>query len=248
VGEVCPDTGFNIDKHPEFVKAYKVWNGFRWCEFYPVYRGIDVKWVMVVNGKVFEMDSRHQVKVKDGDSVIWKTTKDIKEGDKICFSKADKFVRRTNVSTDELIVYKDKASDYDHHCVESIYCTDTTDNTYTLVVNDELHQFDSEGIISKNTAGNILKLTMIRLWDSILNNPKARDKVRFLSTVHDEINYSIKKQYMHKMGMALQQTMDFSIPEWPVDLPTEISFGWSWGSLFAFSLNEETNLFEPNLL
>jgi DNA polymerase I-like protein with 3'-5' exonuclease and polymerase domains len=97
-------------------------------------------------------------------------------------------------------------------------------------------------------AGNILKLTMIKLWNRILNNEKARDKARFLSTVHDEINFSVKSANLNKISKAIQTVMNFSLDEWPIPVITDCSWGRSWGELFGFEWCEETQHYKPKLL
>jgi DNA polymerase I-like protein with 3'-5' exonuclease and polymerase domains len=86
---------------------------------------------------------------------------------------------------------------------------------------------------------------MIKLWNKVLNNPEYMDDVMFKSTVHDEINYGIRASRLNEIGRVLENTMIFTVPEWEVPLTVEVSFGWSWGTLFSFVWNDEKGHYEP---
>jgi hypothetical protein len=60
----------------------------------------------------------------------------------------------------------------------------TTAETYTLSVDDPLHRFDSEGVISKNTAAEVAKLAMIQCDEARLDLHYGAD---MLLQVHDEL-------------------------------------------------------------
>lgn len=94
-------------------------------------------------------------------------------------------------------------------------------------------------------AADILKLTMCKIWKPILNHPEHKRYVRFTNTVHDEINYSIRKDKLNEMGKLIQDTMDFELPEWPVPIITSASFGWAWGSQIEVEWDKEKGHFVP---
>jgi len=58
------------------------------------------------------------------------------------------------------------------------------ETTYTLSVEDKMHSFDSEGIISKNTASDIVKIAMLKV-DGALKRENL--KTRIIMQVHDEL-------------------------------------------------------------
>ena len=108
--------------------------------------------------------------------------------------------------------------------------------------------FGSRSILNspiQGTAGDVLKVVMIKLWNKVLNNPEYMDDVMFKSTVHDEINYGIRASRLNEIGRVLENTMIFTVPEWEVPLTVEVSFGWSWGTLFSFVWNDEKGHYEP---
>lgn len=58
------------------------------------------------------------------------------------------------------------------------------EETFTLSIDDHLHRFDSEGVISKNTAAEIMKRAQILIY---LDDELREAGVRALMQVHDEI-------------------------------------------------------------
>lgn len=93
----------------------------------------------------------------------------------------------------------------------------------------------------QGTAGDILKIVMCRLWDNLLNNPKYRDDVRFMITIHDEIGYSVRASKAHEIMDLIEKNQTIILKEWPVPIITEASCGWSVGGLFAFEKVKDDN-------
>ena len=82
---------------------------------------------------------------------------------------------------------------------------------------------------------------MCRLWDNLLNNPKYKDDVRFMITIHDEIGYSVKASRAHEIMDLIEKNQTIVLKEWPVPIITEASCGWSVGGLFAFEKVKDDN-------
>ena len=216
---------------------YRVWNGFEMCDFFPVERGKDVKYRLhFSNGAVVECDSRHKVKVLEKEGIYkWVDVNDLVEGkDYVCFQKGITYQCTKN--EDGSVV-----EDYTYHIITRVEKTDEEVQTYTLCVLNYLHQYVCEEMISKNTAGDILKIVMCRLWDNLLNNPKYKDDVRFMITIHDEIGYSVKASRAHEIMDQIEKNQTIVLKEWPVPIITEASCGWSVGGLFAFEKVKDDN-------
>lgn len=103
----------------------------------------------------------------------------------------------------------------------------------------------------QGTAGDMLKLVMIRLWKNLLNNPEYRDDVAFRCTIHDEIQYSIRASRAHEILNLIEKNQTVVLKEWPIPIITEASVGWNMGSLFAFQkVEDDSELgfhYEPKL-
>lgn len=97
----------------------------------------------------------------------------------------------------------------------------------------------------QGTAGDVLKIVMCRLWKQVLNHTDYKDDVKFKSTVHDEVNYGIRKERLNEIARKLESVMVFEIVEWDIPLTVEVSFGWTWGGLFAFEWNEDKKHYVP---
>jgi len=104
-------------------------------------------------------------------------------------------------------------------------------DTYTLSVDSPLHRFDSEGVISKNTGADVIKIALYRIWKWIKDNGYG-DDVHMLMPIHDEIVFEVK-----------EDKLDFYVPElceilrikdliealgWPVPLEVDAEYGDSF--------------------
>lgn len=87
----------------------------------------------------------------------------------------------------------------------------------------------------QGTAGDILKCIIIKLWKEILSKDGYKDKIKFLCMIHDEINFSIKKDSIKELVPKIKEIMNVKIKEWKVPLECSLSVGENWGALFDFS-------------
>src|SRR5262249_45836420 len=76
-----------------------------------------------------------------------------------------------------------------------------TEETYTLSVDDPLHRFDSEGVISKNTASDIVKLSMLRVTEALR---REKLKARMILQVHDELVFEVPKKEVEKTSEVVK--------------------------------------------
>ena len=90
----------------------------------------------------------------------------------------------------------------------------------------------------QGTAGDILRLVLINLYKKYF---KDRDPhIDFLSTVHDEVNYTIDKEVTVQYVRELEELMTFDIldPRLPISTSTDI--GFTYGNMFPFVWEDET--------
>ena len=134
-----------------------------------------------------------------------------------------------------------KFEDYDYARIVSIEFTDEEIDTYTLTVNNPLHQYDSEGVISKNTGADVLSIAFIKLWKDIweqLGHPE--DYIRFQITVHDEIDFIIKNEVLDILVPKVIQCMQTQMPDWEIPLTIGLSFGPTFGQQYEWEYDPNT--------
>lgn len=91
----------------------------------------------------------------------------------------------------------------------------------------------------QGTGADILKITFLKLWKQIFSNEENRNKVKFCSTIHDEINYQITKEDTKTIVPLLIKTMRMQLPGWKFPIDVGLSIGNRWGMDFDF-------VFDPN--
>lgn len=118
--------------------------------------------------------------------------------------------------------------------VKSVEFLGERQDMFTLATEHELHQFVTEGFISKNTGGDIIRIDHIKLYS--LMNPESPNYDRefaenclYALTVHDEINLFVKPNYLQQAVEKLRSVMEMSFPNWRVPLKVSPSVGVDWG-------------------
>lgn len=95
--------------------------------------------------------------------------------------------------------------------------------------------------VVQGTGADITKTALNRVFDNVLNVPKNKTIVRFMSTVHDEVNYSVKKKYFSSVAKTINKLMTIWIDSndrFPFD--TGLGIGLRWGELFDFDYDKKT--------
>jgi hypothetical protein len=121
---------------------------------------------------------------------------------------------------------------YYSYNIKKIKTYKTIDNTYTLSVKSDYHQFDSRGIISKNTSADIMKTVMAKTYAWIHRNNLQED-VKILITMHDELVFEVTTEKLELLVPELAKIM--MLPEiindkfhWPIPLTVDVKYGESW--------------------
>jgi len=133
----------------------------------------------------------------------------------------------TRISTLERIL--DDLPDEFHYYekIEALDFLEEEGDTFTLSVVDHYHQFDSEGVISKNTAADLMKIAMVRVvhW---IRKEGLQDDIRLMLTVHDELVFEIKDgPEFFTLCTAVAERM---CPEvgWDVPIEVDLEVGDNW--------------------
>jgi len=98
------------------------------------------------------------------------------------------------------------------------------EETYTLAVADLLHRFDSEGIISKNTASDIVKLAMLKVDEALR---RAGLQARMVMQVHDELLIEVPRIEAEQAAAILKREMAIAV-KLDVPLEAEVGIGENW--------------------
>lgn len=98
----------------------------------------------------------------------------------------------------------------------------------------------------QGTAGDIMRELLVNLYEKVFTHPKHKDNVRFVSTVHDEVNYYVCKKYAVPYIRELEKLMVFQPEEFPIPIDVSIEVGTNWGRMFKFTwLNESKTQLVP---
>lgn len=115
------------------------------------------------------------------------------------------------------------------------------EHTYTLNVRDPLHRFESDGVITKNSGADILKISLILLVREFLMRGWLRnggdDSVRILMTIHDEVVFEVREERVAEAVPIITQIMEspYKRARWKVPLVAEAELGESWAAKLSWS-------------
>jgi DNA polymerase I-like protein with 3'-5' exonuclease and polymerase domains len=90
----------------------------------------------------------------------------------------------------------------------------------------------------QGTAGDILRLVLLNLYKRYFRNRDPH--IDFLSTVHDEVNYTIDKEYTVDYVRELEEIMTFDKLDKTLPIQTSTDIGFTYGNMFPFVWEDET--------
>lgn len=127
---------------------------------------------------------------------------------------------------------------YGRGTVREVRFFEEVEETYTLAVHHENHRYFSNGILSKNTAADIMKIAMSNVH-AYIKSRKLENDVRMLLTVHDEIVYEIRDDLLPEVIPEIVKLMCFEIPGFQVPLTCDIELSKDWGSVLEYKKHYE---------
>ena len=89
--------------------------------------------------------------------------------------------------------------------------------------------------VVQGCAGDALKLMLTRLWNELFV-PYYDKGVRWIGTIHDEINYLVPKSLLNEVAPIIMRCQTIKLPDWPVTLEPDFSCGNSFGELIPFDI------------
>jgi len=99
--------------------------------------------------------------------------------------------------------------------------------------------------VVQGTGSDILKWVVLRLWTRLLNHPDYMNDVRFMVTVHDEINFQVKKERFIEILNIIAECMRVKHKDWVVPMDIGVEIGNRWGETFPFT--DESGEWRPKM-
>lgn len=94
----------------------------------------------------------------------------------------------------------------------------------------------------QGTGGDIMRLDIVAIYSKLKDWIKQRIMIPKI-TVHDELNFYVRKDRAMEVILTLKEIMEIKVKDWPAPMDVGISVGKSWGETYDFHL--EGNEFIP---
>lgn len=100
----------------------------------------------------------------------------------------------------------------------------------------------------QGTGADILKIAFIKIFNMFYSPKDYRSVVRFLNTVHDEINYNVRKDAISVIVPRLIQCMRLQLPNWEFPMEVGLSVGNRWGQCIDFEFDKnDFHILKPKM-
>lgn len=100
----------------------------------------------------------------------------------------------------------------------------------------------------QSMGAEITKLALVKIWHQLINNDNYKGDVVFMSTIHDEINLSVKKERVNEVVDIMGKAMLHKMPGKPVPIVTGLEIGHSMGLTWKFEQDPDTLELTPELI
>ena len=92
--------------------------------------------------------------------------------------------------------------------------------------------------IIQGSGGDILKMSFLNIYDLFFKNPETRNinrkYIKFINTVHDEINYNVSKKYIDSLVPKILSCMRMWFPDWQFPMKVGLAISSRWGTNIDF--------------
>lgn len=94
----------------------------------------------------------------------------------------------------------------------------------------------------QGTGADILKRAFLMTYREFFKEDrrKAREDIKYLNTVHDEINFGVKKELVLDMIPRIIKNMRYKPDSWPFGLEVGLEIGTRWGRTIGFKYDPNT--------
>lgn len=92
------------------------------------------------------------------------------------------------------------------------------------------HQlYPTQGVINKNTGGDLIRISIIKVYELMDRDPEFAANVIPALTVHDEIDFYVKPSYIYQTYIKVKALMEFNPDNFVVPLQINVAVGRDWG-------------------
>ena len=103
--------------------------------------------------------------------------------------------------------------------------------------------------VIQGTGADILKMSFLNIYNKFYSNPETRNinrkYIKFLNTVHDEINYNVSKQHIHAIVPMIISCMRLWLDDWDFPMQVGLDIGTRWGQTVAFDYDTRPYIEAP---
>jgi len=96
--------------------------------------------------------------------------------------------------------------------------------------------------VVQGTAAEMMRIAMVDIF-VYMKQQKLKEEMHIVSTIHDELNFSVSKHEAPgrildlKTIMEMKKKLAIRLPDWKVPMETEVEVGLSWGYSFPFKVS-----------
>lgn len=92
----------------------------------------------------------------------------------------------------------------------------------------------------QGTGADILKIAFLKLFKQFYTPKDYRQHMKFINTIHDEINYNVRKESINIIVPRLIQCMRLKLPQWEFPMEVGLGIGNRWGQCVDFEFDTTT--------
>ena len=97
--------------------------------------------------------------------------------------------------------------------------------------------------IIQGSGGDILKMSFLNIYNLFFANPDTRNinrqYIKFINTVHDEINYNVSKKNIYKLVPMILSCMRMHFPDWQFPMKVGLAISSRWGTNIDFEYDDK---------
>ncbi len=114
----------------------------------------------------------------------------------------------------------------------------------------KLRAFGARTVVNtsvQSAAADIFKIALLRVWSKYGHGTKYDGIVNIKSMIYDELNFTVKYDYIEEVVPGLVECMAIKVPGWDIPMEVSVSFGQKWGNCFEFNYDANTKVWTPKM-
>ena len=97
--------------------------------------------------------------------------------------------------------------------------------------------------IIQGSGGDILKMSFLNIYEKFFSTPelliKNRKYIKFINTVHDEINYNVSRDKIQELVPEILRCMRMWFPDWQFPMKVGLAISCRWGTNIDFIYDDK---------